>query len=126
MPLTRDAAFAAVARAKGAQKAWAARSLADRIALVQAGVKKLNEMSAVIVEELAWQMGRPTRFGGEFGGVNARTDYMAGIAAQTLAPLMVEDSDAFRRYLAREPVGVVFIVAPWNYPYLTTINTLVP
>ncbi|MEO8243049.1 MAG: aldehyde dehydrogenase family protein, partial [bacterium] len=58
--------------------------------------------------------------------VNARTDYMAEIAAQTLAPIMVEDSDEFRRYIARDPVGVVFIVAPWNYPYLTTINTLAP
>jgi acyl-CoA reductase-like NAD-dependent aldehyde dehydrogenase len=126
MPLSPEAAKAAVARAKSAQKAWAARPLEDRIALVKAGVKNLNDMSAVIVEELAWQMGRPTRFGGEFGGVNARTDYMSDIAAQTLAPQMIEDSDKFRRYLARDPVGVVFIVAPWNYPYLTTINTLVP
>ena len=39
---------------------------------------------------------------------------------------IIEDSDKFRRYLAREALGVVFIVAPWNYPYLTTINTLVP
>ena len=126
MPLSADAAKAAVARAKAAQKGWASRPLDERIALVKAGVKKLNEMSAVIVEELAWQMGRPTRFGGEFGGVNARTEYMAEIAAKTLAPEMIEDSDKFRRYLARDPVGVVFIVAPWNYPYLTTINTLVP
>jgi acyl-CoA reductase-like NAD-dependent aldehyde dehydrogenase len=126
MPLSADAAKAAVARARAAQKGWAARPLEERIALVKAGVKKLNEMSAVIVEELAWQMGRPTRFGGEFGGVNARTEYMSEIAAKTLAPEMIEDSGTFRRYLARDPVGVVFIVAPWNYPYLTTINTLVP
>lgn len=125
-PLTPEAAKAAVARAKSAQKGWAARSLADRIELVRAGVAKLNEMKDPIVEEIAWQMGRPTRFGGEFGGVNARTEYMAEIAEKTLAPLMVEDSNAFRRYLAREPLGVVFIVAPWNYPYLTTINTLAP
>ena len=125
-PLSPEAAEAAVARAKAAQKPWAARPLAERIALVKAGVAKLNEMKDVVVEELAWQMGRPTRFGGEFGGVNARTDYMSEIAAETLAPKVVEDSDKFRRYLAREPVGVVFIVAPWNYPYLTTINTLVP
>jgi acyl-CoA reductase-like NAD-dependent aldehyde dehydrogenase len=126
MPLSADAADAVVARAKAAQKPWAARSLEDRIALVKAGVAKLNTMSEVVVEEIAWQMGRPTRYGGEFGGVNARTDYMASIAAKTLAPEMIEDSDNFRRYLAREPVGVVFIIAPWNYPYLTTINTLVP
>ncbi len=51
---------------------------------------------------------------------------MAGIAAETLAPLVIEDSDKFRRTLTRDPVGVVFIIAPWNYPYLTTINTLAP
>lgn len=125
-PLSQDAAKAAVARAKAAQKGWAARPLEERIALVKAGVVRLNEMKDVVVEEIAWQMGRPTRFGGEFGGVNARTEYMAEIAAATLMPMMVEDSDTFRRYIARDPVGVVFIVAPWNYPYLTTINTLVP
>ncbi|MFN4170845.1 MAG: aldehyde dehydrogenase family protein [Pseudorhodobacter sp.] len=126
MPLTREAAEAAVAKARAAQSAWAARPLEERIALVKGGVAKLNEMKDVLVEELAWQMGRPTRYGGEFGGVNDRTDYMASIAAETLAPQLVEDSDRFRRILTRAPVGVVFIVAPWNYPYLTTINTLAP
>lgn len=125
-PLALDAAKTAAARAKAAQKGWAARPLAERIALVRAGVANLNANAEKIVEELAWQMGRPTRFGGEFGGVNARTEYMSDIAAATLAPQTVEDSDKFRRYLAREALGVVFIVAPWNYPYLTTINTLVP
>jgi acyl-CoA reductase-like NAD-dependent aldehyde dehydrogenase len=125
-PLSLAAAQAAAANAKLAQKVWAARPLAERIALVKAGVARLNAMSDVVVEELAWQMGRPTRYGGEFGGVNARTDYMSEIAEKTLAPQVVEDSDKFRRYLAREALGVVFIVAPWNYPYLTTINTLAP
>ncbi|MBL9058866.1 MAG: aldehyde dehydrogenase family protein, partial [Mangrovicoccus sp.] len=40
--------------------------------------------------------------------------------------MLVEDSPAFRRKIAREPQGVVLIVAPWNYPYLTAINTLAP
>jgi acyl-CoA reductase-like NAD-dependent aldehyde dehydrogenase len=126
MPLSREAAITSAARAKAAQKGWAARPLAERIALVKAGVAKLIEKKDVLVEELAWQMGRPTRFGGEFGGVSDRTNYMAQIAEETLAPHVIEDSDKFRRYLAREPLGVVFIVAPWNYPYLTTINTLAP
>ncbi|MDO9524431.1 MAG: aldehyde dehydrogenase family protein [Gemmobacter sp.] len=125
-PLTPDAARSACARAKAAQRAWAARPLAERIALVKAGVAKLNDMKDVVVEELAWQMGRPTRYGGEYGGVNARTDYMSDIAADALASQVVEDSATFRRYIGREALGVVFIVAPWNYPYLTTINTLVP
>jgi acyl-CoA reductase-like NAD-dependent aldehyde dehydrogenase len=125
-PLAEAQAFAAAARAKAAQPAWAARPLAERIALVKAGVAKLMEIKETLVTELAWQMGRPVRYGGEWGGVNDRTNYMASIAESALSPQMVEDSDRFRRYLAREPVGVVFIIAPWNYPFLTTINTLAP
>lgn len=127
MPLAPEAAEAAVARARAAQGPWAARPLEERIALVKAGVAKLTEMKETIAKELAEQMGRPIRFGaGEMGGVNARTDYMAEIAAETLAPKVIEDSNAFRRYLAREPLGVVFVIAPWNYPFLTAINTIVP
>ena len=119
-------AEAMAARARAAQGPWAARPLAERIALVQAGVAKLNEMKEVLVEELAWQMGRPTRYGGEFGGVNDRTAYMSEIAASALAPMVVEASDRFERRIEREPVGVVFVLAPWNYPYLTSINTIIP
>ena len=127
MPLSPEAAKSAVAKARAAQPAWAARPLDERIALVKAGVAKLIEMKGVIAQELAGQMGRPIRYGqGEMGGVNARTDYMASIAAETLAPKVIEDSDAFRRYLAREALGVVFVIAPWNYPFLTAINTIVP
>ena len=126
-PLTREAAEAAAARARAAQRDWAARPLEERIALVKAGVARLTAMKETIATELAQQIGRPIRYGaGEMGGVNARTDYMAGIAAETLAPKVIEDSNAFRRYLAREPLGVVFVIAPWNYPFLTAINTIVP
>jgi acyl-CoA reductase-like NAD-dependent aldehyde dehydrogenase len=119
-------AEAVVARARAAQSGWAERPLDERIALVKAGVAKLNAMKERVVEELAWQMGRPTRYGGEFGGVNDRTAYMSEIAAETLSPMVVENSNLFERRIEREPHGVVFIVAPWNYPYLTTVNTLVP
>ena len=124
--LTLVEAEAAVARARAAQAGWAARPLEERIALVKAGVEVLNGMKDRVVEELAWQMGRPTRYGGEFGGMNERTTYMAGIAADALAPMVVENSNLFERRIEREPFGVVFIVAPWNYPYMTAINTLVP
>lgn len=119
-------AAAAVARVRTAQKSWAKRPLAERIALVQKGVARLNAMNDDVVLELAHMMGRPVRYGGEFGGVNDRTAYMAEIAERALAPISIEDSAQFRRYIRRVPQGVVFIVAPWNYPYLTAINTIVP
>ena len=121
-----DQADAAVARARAAQPAWAARPLDERRALVLAGIAALNAMKDDVVPELAWQMGRPVRFGGEFGGVNERATYMAGIAESALGPLVAEDSPRFLRQIERAPVGVVLVVAPWNYPYLTAFNTIVP
>jgi len=124
--LSPEAADATVARARAAQSVWAARPLEERRRLVLAGVAALGDKKQAIVEELAWQMGRPTRFGGEFGGVNERATYMAGIADQALEPMVAEDSDRFVRRIERAPVGVVFVIAPWNYPYLTALNTIVP
>ena len=119
-------AKAVVARAGAAQAAWAALPLETRIARVMAGIDALEAMADEIVPELAWQMGRPVRYGGEFGGVRERAAYMAGIAPDALADQVVEDSARFTRVLAREAQGVVFVIAPWNYPYLTAVNTLVP
>ncbi|WP_108813469.1 aldehyde dehydrogenase family protein [Loktanella sp. Alg231-35] len=119
-------AKAAVARAKAAQKEWAARPLEDRIALVQTGVANVGAMNDEIVPELAHQMGRPIRYGGEFGGFNERASYMADIAKDALADIVIEDSDTFRRAIKRVPHGVVLVVAPWNYPFMTAINTVAP
>jgi len=124
--LSQDAAKAAAARARAAQKGWAARPLADRIALVMKAVEAVGEMNDVIVPELAHQMGRPVRYGGEFKGFNERATYMAEIAEAALAPIVLEDSAAFKRYIAREAHGVVLVIAPWNYPYMTAINTVAP
>lgn len=124
--MTPPEAKEAAARAKVAQKEWAKRPLAERIALVTKGVEIVGQMNDEIVPELAQQMGRPIRYGGEFGGFNERAAYMAGIAEQALAPIEIEDSGAFKRYIAREPLGVVLVIAPWNYPYMTAINTVAP
>jgi len=119
-------ARSAVAQAAQVQRGWEATPLAQRIALVLAGVQRLGEMNTEITTELAWQMGRPVRYGGEFSGVNERATYMAGIAEAALAAIEIENSAAFVRRIERRPLGVVLVVAPWNYPFLTAINTIVP
>ncbi len=124
--LSIEEASAAVERARTAQPAWAALPLAERVARVRAGIEALNGMKDAVVPELADQMGRPVRYGGEFGGVNERAGHMMDIAAQALAPTEVECSSRFTREIRREPVGVVFVIAPWNYPFLTAVNTVVP
>ncbi|WP_375570212.1 aldehyde dehydrogenase family protein [Ahrensia marina] len=124
--LSHADADAAVARAKTAQAAWAELPLAERMAMVRQSLTALNAMSDRAVQELAWQMGRPVRYGGEFGGMNERSEYMLGIAKDALAPEIVEDNAQFDRRIERAPQGVVFVIAPWNYPYMTAMNTIVP
>ncbi len=115
-----------VSRARIAQVEWAARPMDERISLVRAAVAKVGETTERMAKELAHQMGRPVRYGGEFGGFEERALYMASIAHEALAPIIIEDSDAFVRKIEREPHGVVLVVAPWNYPYMTAINTIAP
>ncbi|OWU86383.1 aldehyde dehydrogenase [Oceanicola sp. 22II-s10i] len=124
--MSLEAAQSAADQARAAQKLWAARPIEERIELVMAGVAKIGEQTERMAKELALQMGRPIRYGGEFGGFNDRASYMASIAKDALAPIMVEDSNTAKRMIKRLPAGVVLIVAPWNYPYMTAINTLAP
>jgi len=124
MPI--ESARSVIAAARAAQASWAARPLQDRIDLVVAGMQALGAMNDETVPELAHMMGRPLRYGGEFGGVEERVRHMAAIAAESLADIKVGEDASFKRFIRRIPHGVVFVVAPWNYPYLTAINTIAP
>jgi acyl-CoA reductase-like NAD-dependent aldehyde dehydrogenase len=116
----------AVAEARAAQVSWAATPLSERCDAVLAAVAALEAMNDEIVPELAWQMGRPIRYGGEQGGTRERTDYMVKIAEEALKPRRHTDRPGFTRYVRPEPLGVVMVIAPWNYPFMTAINTIVP
>ena len=93
---------------------------------MRAAVAIIGQQNEDIVRELAWQIGRPVRYGGEFGGFQERASYMADIAPHSLAPIAIEDSDKFQRYIKRVPHGAVLVIAPWNYPYMTAINAVAP
>ncbi len=123
---TPEAAIAKVAAMRKAQKAWAARPLAERVALVRKATEIIGGQTERMARELALQMGRPIRYGGEFRGFNERVSYMCDIAEASLKPMVIEDSPTALRQIAREPLGVVLVIAPWNYPYMTAVNTIAP
>jgi acyl-CoA reductase-like NAD-dependent aldehyde dehydrogenase len=117
----------ALTAAASAQASWQRRSLSERAAFCNAAVDAMLSMQADIVPELAWQMGRPVRFGAsELRGFADRARHMIAIAPHVLAAVEPEPVAGFRRYIKREPLGTVLVVAPWNYPYLTTVNTIIP
>ena len=117
----------ALENASLAAGAWATTPLEERIAACTAMVEHLESLRYEIATELCWQMGRPIRFAaGEVDGLVERARYMISIAEEALAPLRLPPKPGFLRSIRREPLGVVFVIAPWNYPFLTAINAIVP
>jgi acyl-CoA reductase-like NAD-dependent aldehyde dehydrogenase len=117
---------AAVIRAKGARRAWAETTLPERTKIITHMVDALLLMNDAIVPELAWQMGRPIRFGGEKKGVEERSRYMIALAATALARQELPAKEGFVRSITREPLGTMMVIAPWNYPFLTAVNSIIP
>ncbi len=113
--------------AKTAQKAWAARPLSERLALVGRAVELFVENKAAVGEAITRQMGRPLRYtAGEVDGFASRARHMMAIAEDALKLVQVAPQEGFTRFISREPVGVVLTIAPWNYPLLTAVNSIVP
>ena len=126
-PLASDAAIdSALTAAHAALPQWRATPVAERSRFMLAFLDALLAMNEEITTEIAWQMGRPVRYGGEKGGIEERTRAMVALAEEALQPYYPPEKDGFRRYVAREPLGIVLVIAPWNYPYLTAINSIVP
>ena len=110
-----------------AQRQWKNTPIAKRQALCTKAVDAFVARKAEISEELTWQMGRPiSQAPGEVGGFEERARHMIAIAPDALADLKPEAKEGFNRYIRREPLGVVFVIAPWNFPYLTSVNAIVP
>jgi acyl-CoA reductase-like NAD-dependent aldehyde dehydrogenase len=127
-PVASDKAVAETFRkAAAAQGRWSRLPIAERAKYCSAAVDAMLAMSDDIVPELAWQMGRPVRFGaGELRGFEERARHMIEIAEPALKPILPGPKRGFRRYITREPLGVVFTIAPWNFPYMTAVNSVIP
>jgi acyl-CoA reductase-like NAD-dependent aldehyde dehydrogenase len=118
---------AAFSEARDAQKAWGALSIAERAKYCSAAVDAMLAMKDEIIPELAMSMGRPVRYGaGELRGFEERARHMISIAEEALANVVPAKKEGFERFIKREPLGVVFTIAPWNYPYLTAVNSVIP
>lgn len=118
---------AALDLAMQAQKEWRRTDVSERMALCSRAIDFLVDKKSDIAEELTWQMGRPIAFTpGEIAGLEERARYMISVADASLEPEQIEPKDGFTRFIRHEPLGVVFVVAPWNYPYLTSVNAVVP
>lgn len=130
---TADETIAAlIAKARDAQAAWAREPLAARIAAVRVARGRLldraDEAAALLLEEI----GKPRveTLTAEVAANVDLFDYWLGAAPRLLAPERVKLSalnyPKKRAAVERAPVGVVGLIAPWNFPIALPLRTIVP
>ena len=126
--MASDAAIdEAVARAATAQSRWRRTPIEKRQEILRCAVDAFERDGPSIAEELTRQMGRPIiHTPGEIRGYTERARHMIEIAPDALADIDAAPLAGFRRFIRRDPLGLVFVLAPWNYPYLTAVNAVVP
>lgn len=114
-------------KAANAHKQWHKLDIDGRAFLCEKAVDAFVAKKEEIGEEITHQMGRPIRYAaGEVAGFEERARYMISVAKDKLADVVLEEKDGFERFIRRESLGVVLTIAPWNYPYLTAVNSIIP
>ncbi|KAI9333349.1 Aldehyde/histidinol dehydrogenase [Zopfochytrium polystomum] len=121
----------ALAAAKAAAHPWAkGTSLDERIRLVTRFVDAFLAHADDVAKELSALIGRPLRHShNEIKGFEFRARHLLATAAESLADVVLPEpnpASVFRRRIVREPHGVVLIIAAWNYPYLVSVNGVIP
>ncbi|NQU59419.1 MAG: aldehyde dehydrogenase family protein [Rhodospirillales bacterium] len=117
----------ALSTAKKAQAEWSKTPVSERAKICQKAVDAFVAEKQGIATEISWQMGRPIAYAaGEVGGFEERARHMIAIAPTALADIAIEEKQGFTRFIRRQPLGVVFVIAPWNFPYLTAVNAFMP
>ena len=102
--------------------------MAERAIICRSMAAWCVDRADTLAAELTRQMGRPLAHSPlEIQrGFSERANYMADIAQGVLADIAAEPKQNFQRFVRREPLGVVLVIAPWNYPWLTSVNAVVP
>ncbi len=103
------------------------RPLTERIAICRKFAEIMVSRKDELGLEITKQMGRPIRYTpNEIVGMAGRANAMCDMAESALADIVLAPKDGFTRFIRREPLGILFAIVPWNYPYLTAVNTVVP
>jgi acyl-CoA reductase-like NAD-dependent aldehyde dehydrogenase len=118
---------AVLAAARKAAREWRAVPVAARVETCKRFVVAMRAGKDEIGAELTRQMGRPIRYTPmEVERMAERAETMMKLAPEALADMKAEARAGFTRFIRKDPLGVVLVIAPWNYPFLTAVNAVVP
>ena len=106
---------------------WKNIPLSERKKIISLFVDDFLKNNEEIEEQLCKQMGRPiSQCNGEMKGFKERALYMIEKSDAALEKVISKKDNEFDNYITKDPLGTIFIIAPWNYPYNTSVNSIVP
>lgn len=115
-----------LATAHAAAAAWGRRPVGDRIAVLQSVAGELRSNSEELAALIAEEMGKPLAQGrGEVEKSAATAEYYAANAPEFLADVPVEFGEQ-QAWVARESIGLIFAVMPWNFPVWQVMRFVLP
>eukprot|EP00298_Acanthocystis_sp_HF-20_P005538 c15674_g1_i1.p1 GENE.c15674_g1_i1~~c15674_g1_i1.p1 ORF type:complete len:494 (-),score=220.36 c15674_g1_i1:105-1586(-) len=120
-------AIAALNTAVRTQEKWKKVSLDERIKLCNEFMTQLEKTKDEVAHDISASMGKPkSQALGEVNGMFSRIRGLLSIAHEALADDVLPQQAGNFRTITKEPIGVVLSIAPWNYPLLTVVNSLIP
>jgi acyl-CoA reductase-like NAD-dependent aldehyde dehydrogenase len=120
---------AAVARARAAQAAWAALSFRNRARYILKARRALYDAKEEIIKTISAETGKPP-FEALANEVFPIADLMSHYAARAERILRDERFSLAvfrnkRSLIAYQPLGVVAIISPWNFPFSIPVGEVV-
>lgn len=128
---TPDEVTAAIARARAAQPAWAARPAKERAAIIARALDVLLDRKDEICGCVMGETGKPLAeaLAVEIVPSCDFINYWAGRAARDLADERIGLHGYMKPlkklYLHYQPLGVVGVITPWNGPFVLSLNPVV-
>ncbi len=116
-----------VARAQAAQASWATSPADARAAIVRRAAQVLTENRQALLEGIVRETGGvPGKAEVELDGSIAELIHSAALLIQPEGHLL-PSHDRSRLSLARRvPLGIVGVIAPWNFPMLLAMRSVAP
>jgi acyl-CoA reductase-like NAD-dependent aldehyde dehydrogenase len=116
-----------LARMRAAQQAWRNVPVEERVKVCREFVGAFRSIKDKVALDITRQMGKPLiQASREVDTMLDRAETMLRLAPAALQDDLLPPKEGFRRYIHREPLGIVLNIPAWNYPLLIAVNVIIP
>ena len=125
-PISDDDLNSALDRAVSACNGWKTKSYEARAKFLRRAAELLRERRKELAKIMTLEMGKPIpQADAEIEKCAWTCEYFADNAEKFLEPRVI-DTDATKSYVQYDPLGIIFAVMPWNFPYWQVVRFAAP